>query len=110
MVEIPGPRRFDLNLLKEDAIVLGLIVLLDSVHPSEFKVNKFTLQVYRQVCDYYELPYIVVSNKQDYLDAWSLEDLQIVFGVKQDEKFLACNAKNRDSVKNVLLELLYLVT
>jgi len=40
-------------------------------------------------------------------DAWSPEDLRIAFRIPQEVKVLPCVATDRESVKQVLLELLY---
>jgi hypothetical protein len=50
---------------------------------------------------------VVAANKQDMQDAWPPEDLRIALKVRPDVKLLPCVATDRESVKNVLLELLY---
>ena len=40
-------------------------------------------------------------------DAWEPEDLRIILRLGQDVKILPCVATDKESVKNVLLELLY---
>jgi signal recognition particle receptor subunit beta len=110
LVEIPTPVRFDYHLLEKDIEILGFILILDSVDPSEFRVNDAILRIYRYFYDTVEpIPYVIVANKQDHSDAWDFEDLRIVCGVKKHEKFLPCNSKDKESVKLVLLELLYTI-
>jgi hypothetical protein len=53
------------------------------------------------------VPYIVAANKQDMDDAWPPEDLKIVLKVEEGVKVVPCVATDRESVKQVLLELLY---
>jgi hypothetical protein len=79
----------------------------------KFRVNDHILRVYRYYYETYEteesIPYVIVANKQDHPEAWDLEDLRIVYRVKKHEKILPCNAKDKESVKLVLLELLYTI-
>jgi signal recognition particle receptor subunit beta len=56
---------------------------------------------------YAATPYVVAANKQDQEDAWSPEDLRIALKVDSRIKLLSCVARDKESVKNVLLELLY---
>jgi signal recognition particle receptor subunit beta len=51
----------------------------------------------------------VAANKQDQEDAWTPEDLRIALKVDSTVKMLPCVARDKESVKNVLLELLYAI-
>jgi signal recognition particle receptor subunit beta len=51
----------------------------------------------------------VAANKQDMEDAWAPEDLRIALKIRPEIKLLPCVAKDKESVKKVLLELLYSV-
>lgn len=100
----PGQRRFDFmwEILSEG--MLGFIVMVDSTRPETFREARSILQTFRA---YAPTPYVVAANKQDRPDAWDLEDMQVVLRLDPNIKLLPCTAKNKDSVKNVLLELLY---
>lgn len=100
----PGQKRFDFmwEILSEG--MLGFIVLIDSVRPETFREAKRILDIFR---GYAATPYVVAANKQDLPDAWSTEDLRIALKIDRNVKVLPCVATNKDSVKNVLLELLY---
>lgn len=100
----PGQRRFDFmwEVLSEG--MLGFIVLLDSVRPETFREARDILDTFRS---YAPVPYIVAANKQDMEDAWSPEDLRIALRIPSETKMLPCVATDRESVKGVLLELLY---
>lgn len=100
----PGQKRFDFmwEILSEG--MLGFIVLIDSVRPETFREAKRILDIFR---GYAATPYVVAANKQDLPDAWSTEDLRIALKINRNVKVLPCVATNKDSVKNVLLELLY---
>ncbi|MBN1956242.1 MAG: ATP/GTP-binding protein [Anaerolineae bacterium] len=100
----PGQRRFDFmwEILSEG--MLGFVVLVDSVRPETFREARTILDTFRS---YAPTPYVVAANKQDQEDAWSPDDLRIALRVDPQIKFLPCVAVDKESVKNVLLELLY---
>jgi small GTP-binding protein len=100
----PGQKRFDFmwEILSEG--MLGFIVLIDSVRPETFREAKRILDIFR---GYAATPYVVAANKQDLPDAWSTEDLRIALKIDRNVKVLPCVATDKESVKSVLLELLY---
>ena len=100
----PGQRRFDFmwEILSEG--MLGFIVLVDSVRPETFREAKHILEVFR---GYATTPYVVAANKQDLPDAWSPDDLRIALKIEKDVRVLSCISHDKESVKEVLLELLY---
>jgi len=102
----PGQRRFDFmwEVLSEG--MLGFVVLLDSVRPETFREARDILDTF---ISYAPVPYVVAANKQDMDDAWDPEDLRIALRIPPEIKVLPCVAPDRESVKNVLLELLYAI-
>lgn len=100
----PGQKRFDFmwDILSEG--MLGFVVLVDSARPETFREAKMILD---RFCRYSPTPYVIAANKQDHQDAWPPEDLRIALRLASDAKVLACVATSKDSVKGVLLELLY---
>lgn len=102
----PGQRRFDFmwEILAEG--MLGFIVMVDSTKPETFREAKSILETFRA---YAPTPYVVAANKQDLPDAWDPEDLRIALRIESDVKLLPCVAQERDSVRDVLLELLYTI-
>ncbi len=102
----PGQRRFDFmwEILAEG--MLGFIVMVDSAKPETFREAKSILETFRA---YAPTPYVVAANKQDHPDAWAPEDLRIALRIEPDVKLLPCVAKEKDSVRDVLLELLYTI-
>jgi len=102
----PGQRRFDFmwEILSEG--MLGFVVMIDSSRPETFREARRILETLRA---YAPTPYIVAANKQDVKDAWSLDDMRIALRLTPDVKFLPCVARDKNMVKNVLLELLYTV-
>lgn len=102
----PGQKRFDFmwEILSEG--MLGFVVVVDSARPETFREARRILEVFR---GYAPTPYVVAANKQDSSDAWVTEDLRIALKISQDIKILPCVATDRESVKTVLLELLYAI-
>ena len=100
----PGQRRFDFmwEILSEG--MLGFIIMVDSTRPETFREAKRILNTFRQ---YASTPFVIAANKQDLTDAWEPTDLKIILRLESETKILPCTAFDKESVKNVLLELLY---
>jgi small GTP-binding protein len=100
----PGQKRFDFmwEILSEG--MLGFIVMVDSTRPETFREARSILETFRA---YAPTPYVVAANKQDQPDAWEIEDMRIALRLDHSLKLLPCVAFDRESVKSVLLELLY---
>lgn len=100
----PGQKRFDFmwEILSEG--MLGFIVTVDSTRPETFREARSILETFRA---YAPTPYVVAANKQDLPDAWDLEDIRLALRLGSNVKLLPCVATNKETVKAVLLELLY---
>ena len=100
----PGQKRFDFmwEILSEG--MLGFIVMVDSTRPETFREARSILETFRA---YAPTPYVVAANKQDRPDAWELEDMRVALRLDSKVKLLPSVAVDRESVKSVLLELLY---
>lgn len=100
----PGQRRFDFmwEILSEG--MLGFVVMIDSTRPETFREARSILETFRA---YAPTPYVVAANKQDREDAWELEDMRIALRLDPKVKLLSCVARDKESVKTILLELLY---
>lgn len=100
----PGQRRFDFmwEILAEG--MLGFVVMVDSTKPETFREAKSILETFKA---YAPTPYVVAANKQDMKDAWNIDDLRIALRVEEGVKLLPCVASDKESVKHILLELLY---
>ncbi len=86
--------------------MLGFVVMVDSARPETFREAKIILETFRA---YAPTPYVVAANKQDHPEAWSPQDLRIALRLDDRIKLLPCVATDKESVKNVLLELLYAI-
>jgi small GTP-binding protein len=104
MFGTPGQKRFDFmwEILSEG--MLGFIVMVDSSRPETFREARSILETFRA---YAPTPYVVAANKQDFHDAWDLDDMRVALRLDPKVKFLPCVATNKEMVKTVLLELLY---
>ncbi|MGQ9909783.1 MAG: GTP-binding protein [Candidatus Flexifilum sp.] len=102
----PGQRRFDFmwEILADG--MLGFVVLVDSTKPETFREAKSILETFKA---YAPTPYVVAANKQDLPEAWSVEDLRVALRIEPHVKLLPCVASDKESVKTVLLELLYAI-
>jgi small GTP-binding protein len=100
----PGQKRFDFmwEILSEG--MLGFIVMVDSTRPETFREARSILETFRA---YAPTPYVVAANKQDLDDAWELEDIRLALRLGSKVKLLPCVATKKETVKSVLLELLY---
>ncbi len=100
----PGQKRFDFmwEILAEG--MLGFIVMVDSTRPETFREARTILETFRA---YAPTPYVVAANKQDMPDAWDVDDMRVALRLGQNTKLLPCVATDKESVKQVLLELLY---
>ena len=102
----PGQRRFDFmwEILSEG--MLGMIVIVDSNSPETFREARNILETFRA---YAPRPYVVAANKQDCDDAWDIDDLRAALRLDDNIKCIPCVANDKKAVKNVLLELLYII-
>ena len=100
----PGQKRFDFmwEILSEG--MLGFVVMVDSTRPETFREARRILETFRA---YAPTPYIVAANKQDVEDAWEVEDMRLALRLEPKVKILPCVAKDKETVKSVLIELLY---
>ncbi|NJP05647.1 MAG: ATP/GTP-binding protein [Chloroflexaceae bacterium] len=102
----PGQKRFDFmwEILSEG--MLGLIILVDSTRPETFRETNRIVDFFTS---YRDTPYVIAANKQDRPNAWSPDELRLALRQKPDVKVIPCVATDRETVKNVLLELLYII-
>ena len=100
----PGQKRFDFmwEILSEG--MLGFIVVVDSTSPETFREARSILETFKA---YAPTPFVVAANKQDKKDAWEMDDMRVALRLDPRVKFLPCVATNKESVKGILLELLY---
>ena len=100
----PGQKRFDFmwEILSEG--MLGFVVMVDSTRPESFREARHILETFHA---YAPTPYVVAANKQDRQEAWEVDDIRIALRLDPKIKMLNCVATQKNSVKSILLELLY---
>lgn len=100
----PGQRRFDFmwEILAEG--MLGFVVMVDSTKSETFREARSILDTFRA---YAPTPHLIAANKQDKDDAWGIDDLRIAMKIEEGVKLLPCIARDKESVKEVLLQLLF---
>ncbi len=99
----PGQVRFDFmwEILCEGA--LGVVVLVDSAKGERIKEARPIIDFFYQRL---HVPYVVAANKQDLPDAWPPRYVKTVLDLDDSVEVVPCVAKDRESVKQVLLTLL----
>ncbi|MCD4752780.1 MAG: ATP/GTP-binding protein [Anaerolineaceae bacterium] len=102
----PGQRRFDFmwEILSEG--MLGFVVMVDSTRAETFRETRRILETFRA---YAPTPYIVAANKQDLDNAWEIDDLRVALRLNDGVKLLPCIANDKETVKKILIELLYTI-
>jgi uncharacterized protein len=102
----PGQKRFDFmwEILAEG--MLGFIVLVDAGRDGSFPEAEEILAFFREAAD---VPYVVAVNKSDHDPHGAVEHARARLGLDDRVRVVACNALDKESVKGVLLELLYAV-
>lgn len=100
----PGQKRFDFmwEILSEG--MLGFVVAVDSTRPETFREARTILETFKA---YAPTPFVVAANKQDHKDAWDVDDMRLALRLDPSIKMLPCVAKDKETVKKVLLELLF---
>lgn len=99
----PGQERFDFmwDLLSEG--ILGYIVMVDSCDTEKVEQAKKIMEFFEAA----NVPFVVAANKQDRKGALHLSEMRERLQLHDDIQVLHCVAHEKESVKNVLLSLLY---
>ena len=102
----PGQKRFDFmwEILAEG--MLGFVVLVDAGSVANSAEAAEILRFFRDSAD---VPFVVAVNKWDADPVAAVEGVRRTLDLPAEVRMVACNALERDSVKAVLLELLYAV-
>lgn len=102
----PGQKRFDFmwEILAEG--MLGFVVLVDATRESSYEEAADILGSFRQGAD---VPYVVAVNKGDEEPDGGVARARSWLHLGDDVRCVPVNAMDRESVKGVILELLYAV-
>ena len=107
--EPPMDRQFDFMWLRDimgRMRATGFIVMADSTRPQDF--GQFLSILYTVRGFHASMPIIVAANKQDSSRAWSAEDIELGLGLR-DFTVIPCIANEYDTVRDIVVELLYQV-
>ena len=102
----PGQKRFDFmwEILAEG--MLGFIVLVDGQRDEAIAESRDILDFFRTTAD---VPFVVAVTKVSAGDTSAPKRIRRALDLPDSIRVVACDARDRDSVKGVLLELLYAV-
>lgn len=100
----PGQARFSFMWETLSEGMLGFVLLVDTAAPASFEDAKAMIEFFRDMSD---VPFVVAANKVSSEDTEMLRRLRADLGLPDHVPLLPVDARDRDSVKAVLLGLLY---
>ena len=102
----PGQDRFDFmwEILGEG--MLGYILLLDATRQDSLEESIGILAAFRRMA---KVPFVVALNRVEGLDPAEEQRVRDTLQLEREVPVLPCDATDRESVKSVLLALLYAV-
>jgi len=102
----PGQDRFDFmwEILGEG--MLGYVLLVDASRPESLEESVAILEAFRRMA---RVPFVVGLNRADGLDEIEEARVRKLLELDHDVPVVPCDATDRESVKSVLLALLYAV-
>ena len=102
----PGQDRFDFmwEILGEG--MLGYVLLVDADRPESLAEAVGILTAFQRMA---KVPFVVGLNRSDGADPGAEDQVREVLGLHPSVPVVPCDATDRQSVKNVLLALLYAV-
>jgi uncharacterized protein len=102
----PGQDRFDFmwEILGEG--MLGYVLLVDASRPETLAEAAHILEAFRRMA---RVPFVVALNRPDAYGAMGEDHVRAALELDPQVPVVACDATDKDSVKNVLLALLYSV-
>ena len=100
----PGQERFDFmwEILGEG--MLGYVLLVDADRPEQFGEARAILDAFRAIA---AVPFVVALNRAGSLEPGLEQQVRAALDVDGSVALVPCDATDRESVKNVLLALLY---
>ena len=102
----PGQERFDFmwEILGEG--MLGYVLMLDSTRGESAEEARTILEAFRRMA---RVPFVVALNRSDGIDPAEEARVRDILDIDPDVPVVPCDATDRESVKAVLLALLYAV-
>jgi small GTP-binding protein len=100
----PGQQRFSFMWETLSEGMLGFVVLVDALADNSITEAVSMIEFFTGMSD---VPFVVAANKVSADDAATLASLRSRLSLSDDVPLLAVDARDRESVKGVLLGLLY---
>jgi signal recognition particle receptor subunit beta len=100
----PGQSRFSFMWETLSEGMLGFVLLVDATEPGTFADAKEMIGFFGSMSD---VPYVVAANKVEAEDTETIRSVRSELGLADDVPLLPVDARSKDSVKAVLLGLLY---
>ncbi|GAB4283891.1 MAG: ATP/GTP-binding protein [Coriobacteriia bacterium] len=100
----PGQERFSFMWETLSEGMLGFVLLVDAKSSESISDAVGMIEFFTEMSD---VPFVVAGNKVDADDTATLQDLRAKLGIADEVPLLPCDARDKDSVKAVLLGLLY---
>lgn len=100
----PGQQRFSFMWETLSEGMLGFVVLVDALADGSITEAVSMIEFFTGMSD---VPFVVAANKVAADDTATLTSLRTRLGLSEDVPLLAVDARDRESVKGVLLGLLY---
>jgi len=100
----PGQSRFSFMWETLSEGMLGFVLLVDTSEPPSFADAQEMISFFTKMSD---VPFVVAANKVDADDTETIRNLRDELGLAEGVPLLPVDARDRDSVKAVLLGLLY---
>jgi small GTP-binding protein len=100
----PGQQRFSFMWETLSEGMLGFVVLVDALEEDSIKEAVSMIEFFTGMSD---VPFVVAANKVAPEDVETLSTLRTRLALDESASLLPCDARDRESVKSVLLGLLY---
>ncbi len=100
----PGQERFSFMWETLSEGMLGFVVLVDATNGESLRDAQEMLKFFTEMSD---VPFVVAANRVDGNDTAALSQISNQLGLDANVPLLAVDARDKDSVKSVLLGLLY---
>ncbi len=100
----PGQERFSFMWETLSEGMLGFVLLVDASNGDSIRDGKSMIEFFTKMSD---VPFVVAANRADASDEHRLETLRGDLVLADGVPLLAVDARDKDSVKQVLLGLLY---
>ena len=100
----PGQERFSFMWETLSEGMLGFVLLVDATDHEALSDAKSMIGFFGEMAD---VPFVVAANKVDEDDTGTLDYVRDSLGLDPSVPMFACDARERESVKSVLLGLMY---